>query len=194
MKVAVYVRVSTAGQNEAGQRRDIARWLEGNGLEATYFVDQKCGDDLNRPAFERLRAAVFAGEVKTVVCWKLDRLSRSLQDGINTLCDWLKAGIRVVSVTQQLDFSGPVGKLVATVLFAVAEMEQESRRERQSSGIGAVLADPAKRAEKYPGRKPGSTKAAPAEARRLLALGLKRDEIAKQLSVTTRSVARYLAS
>lgn len=189
MKVAVYIRVSTAGQNEAGQRREIDRWLKGHGLEAVYFVDKKSGDNLHRPAFERLQAAVFAGEVKTVVCYKLDRLSRSLQDGINTLTDWLKAKVRVVSVTQQLDFSGATGQLIAAVLFAVAQMEQETRRERQAVGIAA-----AREAGVYTGRKPGSTKVKPSDARRLAAKGLTHAEIAATLGVTRRSVIRYLAS
>ncbi|MBA4105683.1 MAG: resolvase [Pirellula sp.] len=185
--IAVYIRVSTAGQNEAGQRREIDRWLHGQGLEAAYYVDKKCGDDLRRPEFERLQAAVFAGEVKNVVCYKLDRLSRSLQDGINTLAGWCKSGVRVVSVTQQLDFSGATGQLVAAVLFAVAQMEQETRRERQAHGIAV-----AKAAGLYTGRKPGSTKAKPSEARRLAAKGLTQAEIAATLGVTRRSIIRYL--
>ena len=38
-------------------------------------------------------------------------------------------GVRLVSVTQQLDFAGPAGKMIASVLFAVAEMEQQTRRD-----------------------------------------------------------------
>src|SRR4051794_10116555 len=86
--VACYVRVSTVGQNEAGQRAEIERWLRGNGIDPAkmrWFVDKgKTGDNLRRPAFEQLQAAVFAGEVGTIVTYKLDRLSRSLLDGLNT--------------------------------------------------------------------------------------------------------------
>ena len=158
---AAYIRVSTAGQNSAGQRREITRWLKGNGIDdVRWFVDKETGDNLDRKAFQRLQEAIFNGEVKTVVCWKLDRLSRSLRDGINTLCDWCDRGLRVVSVTQQIDFNGTVGKMIASVLFAVAEMEQETRRERQAAGIEA-----AKERGVYQGRKPGSTKASPSLAR-----------------------------
>lgn len=87
--VAAYVRVSTVGQNEAGQRAELDRWLTGNGIDpgvVRWFVDKgRSGDSLKRPAFEQLQDAVFAGEVGTVVVWKLDRLSRSLRDGINVL-------------------------------------------------------------------------------------------------------------
>lgn len=184
----IYIRVSTAGQNEAGQRAEIERWLANHGIhDVRWFIDKRTGDNLKRPAFEKLQAAIFAGEVKTVVVWKLDRLSRSLQDGINTLIDWCKAGVRVVSVTQQLDFAGVTGQLVASVLFAVAQMETETRRERQAAGIRV-----AKQAGKYTGRKPGSTKADPARALALRAKGNTVDEIGKALDVGRATVYRLL--
>lgn len=190
MTTAVYIRVSTAGQNEAGQRADIERWLAGHGItDVQWFVDKRSGDSLKRPAFERLQAAVFAGEVKTVIVWKLDRLSRSLQDGINTLIDWCKAGVRVVSVTQQLDFSGVTGQLVASVLFAIAQMETETRRERQASGIRA-----AKKAGVYKGRKPGSYSADPARVAELKAKGLSASEIGTALDIGRATVYRLLGS
>ncbi|MBW3598180.1 MAG: recombinase family protein [Planctomycetes bacterium] len=190
MGIGVYIRVSTYGQNEAGQRREVQRWLKGQGIDprtVVWFVDKATGDNLNRPEFERLEAAIFNGELKTVIVWKLDRLSRSLQDGINTLCDWCGRGIRVVSVTQQLDFNGAAGKLIASVLFAIAEMEQETRRERQAAGIAA-----AKERGLYRGRRPGSTKAKPDRARRLRERGLTDGEIAEALGITRRTVQRYI--
>jgi DNA invertase Pin-like site-specific DNA recombinase len=187
--VAVYVRVSTIGQSEAGQRAEIQRWLDGHGIrDAVWYVDKRSGDTLKRPAFERLQKAVFNGEVSTIVVYKLDRLSRSLRDGINVLVDWCKAGIRVVSVTQQLDFSGPAGQLVAAVLFAVAEMEQETRRERQAAGIAAAKANGI-----YLGRKPGTYKAEPERAKDLAAKGLRPVEIAKALGISRATAYRYIA-
>jgi DNA invertase Pin-like site-specific DNA recombinase len=188
MTTACYLRISTVGQNEAGQRAEIERWLAGHGVQdARWYLDKETGDNLDRSDFARLQADVFSGEVKTVVVWKLDRLSRSLQDGINTLCDWLGRGVRLVSVTQQLDFAGPTGKLIASVLFAVAEMEQQTRRERQAAGIAV-----AKRQGRYRGRKPGTLKADAKRASTLRKRGLKDAEIAQALGVTRRTVQRYL--
>jgi len=188
--VACYVRVSTVGQNQAGQKREIKRWLEGNGIDPNsvgWFVDKESGDSLARPGFEKLQTAIFNGEVGTVVVWKLDRLSRKLRDGINTLCDWCERGLRVVSVTQQIDFNGTVGKMLAAVLLGVAEMEQETRRERQRAGIEAAKANGV-----YLGRKPGTTKAKPARAKALLERGNTHEEIATSLGVSRRTVIRYL--
>jgi DNA invertase Pin-like site-specific DNA recombinase len=190
MQTAVYIRVSTTSQNQASQRREINRWLRGNGIEdVAVYVDQSTGDNLRRPEFERLQKAIFNGEVKTVVVYKLDRLSRSLADGITTLTDWLSKGVRVVSITQQLDFSGATGKLIASVLFAVAEMEQETRRERQAAGIAA-----AKEQGVYLGGKAGRTKNGkkPARAVELRDRGLTYGEIAEAMSVSQSTVRRYL--
>jgi DNA invertase Pin-like site-specific DNA recombinase len=190
MSTAVYIRVSTVGQKEASQRQEIDRWLKGHGIKGVeYFVDKgRTGDNLKRPAFARLQAAIFAGEVKSVIVYKLDRLSRSLRDGINVLTDWLGQGVRVVSVTQQLDFSGATGQLVASVLFAIAAMEQETRRERQAAGIAAARANGV-----YLGRKAGTTKAKPARALELKAKGLTVAEISEAMGVSERTVFNYLA-
>lgn len=188
---ACYVRVSTVGQNEAGQRAEIERWLTGNGIapaSVRWFVDKgKSGDNLKRPAFEQLQAAVFAGEVETIVTYRLDRLSRSLRDGINTLGGWCEKGIRVVATSQQLDFNGRMGELLAAVLFGIAAMEQETRRERQAAGIAV-----AKKRGKYRGRKVGTTKAKPAQAVKLRDKGLSVDEIARSLGVSRNTVFVYL--
>jgi len=121
--------------------------------------------------------------------WKLDRISRKLQDGLNVLCEWCDRKLRVVSVTQQIDFNGTVGKMVAAVLLRISEMEQETRRERQRAGI-----DAAKERGVYLGRKAGTTKAKPLRAVELRQKGLAIGEIATAMSISTRTVRRYLSN
>ena len=190
MSVGIYIRVSTIGQNEAGQRAEIERWLRGNGIKgAKWYLDKESGDTLQRPAFERLQRDVFNGQITTIIVWKLDRLSRSMRDGVVTLCDWLDKGLRFVSVTQGFDFQNTIGKLIAALLFGVAEMEQETRRERQTAGIAV-----AKSNGTYKGRKAGSTKAKPNRAKQLRAGGLTIAEVATSLGVSRRTVSRYIAA
>lgn len=188
MTTAAYVRVSTVGQNEVGQRREIERWLKGNGVEGVrWYVDRDSGDHLARPGFEELQRDIFLGEIDAVVVWKLDRLSRTVRDGLATLCDWCDRGLRIVSVTQQIDFNGTLGKMIAAVLFGVAEMEQQTRRERQAAGIAA-----ARERGLYQGRKAGTTKARPARARQLREQGHSVEEIANALKISKRTALRYL--
>lgn len=188
--IAVYIRVSTTGQNEAGQREAITAWLRGQGHDpqaAVWYVDKHTATTTARPALDQLQAAIFAGLHAVVVLWRLDRLSRTQRDGINLLANWCEAGVRVVATTQQLDLAGATGRLIAGVLFAVAEMELETMKERQRVGIEA-----AKERGVYQGRKPGTTKAKPARAAELRGRGLTQAEVAAALGVSRTTVGRYL--
>jgi len=189
--VAAYCRVSTQHQRNDSQRAEIKRWLKGNGIKAAdvaWFEDKASSKTLKRPAFEELQRAIFEGTVKTVVVWKLDRISRG-QVGMNVLADWCDKQVRFVSVTQQIDLRGAVGRMLASVLFGFAEIELEYRRERQAAGIRE-----AKKRGVYTGRREGTTKAKPARAKELRDQGLTAAEVANAMGVSERSVFRYLTS
>ena len=163
--IGVYIRVSSHSQKSDSQHAEIQRWLEAHGhdLETVqWFEDKETGATLHRSGLIRLQEAIFAGTVKTVVVWKLDRIARSMQEGINTLSRWCECGVRVVSITQHIDLSGTVGHLVAGVLFAIAEIELQHVKERQTVGIAL-----AKQRGVYKGRKHGATKAKPQRAQRI---------------------------
>ena len=189
--IACYCRVSTRHQKNDSQRAEIERWLSNHQLNLAavrWFEDKDSGTTTQRLAFEQMQKAIFEGQVKTVVVWKLDRISRRQRDGINLLADWCERGVRVVSVTQQIDLSGAVGRMVASVMFGLAEIELEYRRERQAAGISV-----AKKAGSYKGRQKGTTKATPERARALQAQGLTAAEIANAMAVSRRTVFRYLS-
>lgn len=188
--IACYCRVSSRHQRTDSQKGEITRWLSANGINPAsvqWFEDHETAKTLKRPAFESLNQAVFQGRVRTVVVWKLDRLSRSQKDGINVLADWCDRGVRIVAVTQQLDLGGPLGRMVASVLFGLAEIELEYRRERQAAGIRIAKAKGV-----YRGRKTGTTKASPHRIRELRHRGLTAAEIANATGVSERTVFRYL--
>lgn len=143
-KTAVYVRVSTLDQESGiqSQEKALREYLNGHGIkDALWFRDRLSAKDTKRPALKQLQKAIFNGQVKTVICWKLDRLSRSIRDGVNLLTDWVSKDVRIVSVTQQLDFSGAMGSFVATLLFALAQMERENLRENTKRGMALARAN-----------------------------------------------------
>lgn len=188
--IAVYIRVSSTSQKSDSQKAEIRQWLKAHSIKPSsvqWFEDIETGTTLNRPAFQRLQAAIFNGEVKTVVVWKLDRLARKIRDGINTIADWCDKGIRIVSVTQQIDLSGPTGHLLASLLFGIAEIELQHSKERQSAGIAL-----AKKNGVYTGRQTGTTISNPERAQELRDKKFKIHEIANSLNVSKRTVSRYL--
>jgi DNA invertase Pin-like site-specific DNA recombinase len=189
--IVCYCRVSSRDQKHDSQKAEITRWLRNHRLSlrpGRWFIDKERGATLKRPAFDQLQKAIFDGTVQTVVVWKLDRLSRRQHEGIGLLAPWCDQGVRVVSITQQIDLTGAVGRMLASVMFGLAEIEQEYRRERQAAGIAV-----AKRKGVYQGRVKGTTKAPPDRAQRLRDRGLTAPAIATALGVHPRTVFRYLA-
>jgi DNA invertase Pin-like site-specific DNA recombinase len=190
--IAVYIRVSSHSQKGDSQKAAITHWLanHGHALAAVrWYEDTETGKTLQRAGFQALQADIFRGVVKTVIVWKLDRLARSLREGVNVLADWCQRDVRVVAVTQQIDLAGTVGHLIASLLFGLAEMELQHIKERQAAGIALAKAKGV-----YKGRQKGTVKANPQRAKALHAQGLSGQEIANALQVSARTVFRYLAT
>jgi len=190
--VAVYLRVSTADQSHDSQRSEVIAWLERQAIDparVAWYVDTESGRVASRKELDRLKTDVEGRQVKTVVVYKLDRLARDMLDGMELVGTWCKAGVRVASVTQPIDLSGTVGRVIAAVLFGFAEIEWTDRKERQAAGIAV-----AKSRGVYKGAKPGYRKAKPARAAALRAQGLTVPEISAALEVSERTAARYLAA
>lgn len=191
-KIGCYCRVSHRSQKNDSQEAEIKKWLKGNGISPSqieWYFDKETGKTLARPEFSRLQQDIFDGRIKTVVVWKLDRLSRRLRDGVNVLADWCERGLKIVVVTQQIELNGPVGRMIAAVMLGLAEIELEFRRERQTAGI-----EVAKKNGAYRGRARGTTKGKPQRARQLRKQGLTAAEIANAMSTSERTVWRYLTA
>ena len=196
MSTAVYLRVSTKGQKLDSQRREIERYLAGHGITDTrWFVDtistrKEIG---KRPGLAELRQAIFNGQIKTVVLYRLDRLARSIRDGINLLTDWINVDVRIVITTLQIDLSGALGQTVAALLLGLAQMEREAIRERQAAGIAAWQERLVRDGKRHPGGRPKGT--FKVDARRVVELrehGLTYREIGAALGISRPTVRKML--
>ena len=196
MSTAVYLRVSSKGQKLASQRREIERYLNGHGIkDVLWFVDtiSTRKEITERPGLTELRKAIFDGQVDTVILYRLDRLARSIRDGINLLTEWLDAGVRIVITTMQIDLNGALGQTVAALLLGLAQMEREVIRERQAAGIAAWRERLSTDGKQHPGGRPrGRYKVDPKRVAELRTRGLTYREIGSALGISVPTVRKML--
>lgn len=140
MKVA-YVRVSSVDQNEARQ----IEALKNHGIEK-WFSEKISGKNTDRPKLQELLEFVREGDV--VYIHDFSRLARSTKDLLDIVERLNSKGVSLVSNKENIDSSTPTGKLMLTMIGAIAEFERLNLLERQREGIQI-----AKTEGKYKGRK-----------------------------------------
>jgi DNA invertase Pin-like site-specific DNA recombinase len=176
-----YARTSTVEQ-EAGLDAQV-RDLRAAG--ATKLFTEQRSSIGDRP---RLAACLdYLREGDTLIVTKPDRLARSTAHLLSIVEDLGKRGVGVVLLSmggQRIDTRSATGKLMLTMMAAVAEFERELMLERQREGIAKAKAEGA-----YKGRAPTVARQAD-EMRKMLAAGMKPAEVARTLGVARSSVYR----
>lgn len=139
IRVALYARVSTSnhGQDVTLQTRELKEFIECRGWQlAGEYVDLGIsGSKDRRPELDRLMADARSREFDAVLVWKFDRFARSVSHLLRALETFQALGIDFVSLSESLDTSTPTGKMVFTVLGAVAELERSLIVERVKAGL-----------------------------------------------------------
>lgn len=149
MSNIAYVRVSTVEQNEARQiegleKHDIDKW----------FTEKVSGKNTDRPQLQAMLDYVREGD--TVFIHDFSRLARSTKDLLEIVEFLSGKGVHLVSNKENIDSSTPTGKLMLTMIGAIAEFERTNLLERQREGIAIQKElDKKRKAEdkKYKGRK-----------------------------------------
>src|SRR5437870_7087180 len=138
MKVALYARVSTINgqQDPEMQLRELREYCTRRGWEiSSEYVDHISGAKDKRPALDRLMADAHQRRFDAVVVWRFDRFARSTSHLLRALETFRALGVEFVSLSEQVDTSTPMGKMVFTVLGAVAELERSLIVERVRAGL-----------------------------------------------------------
>jgi DNA invertase Pin-like site-specific DNA recombinase len=139
MKAAIYARVSTTnnGQDPRVQTRELEEYCQRRGwkLAGEYVDTGISGAREKRPHLDRLMADAHRRRFDAVVVWKFDRFARSVSHLLRALETFKALGIEFVSLSEQVDTSTPTGKMVFTVLGAVAELERSLIAERVRAGL-----------------------------------------------------------
>lgn len=145
MAVYGYARVSTIQQNEG---RQLATLYNRYGIDQDHIYVDKCsGKNTDRPALKNMLDTLQSGD--KVVVSELSRLGRNTRDLLELTDQLITKQVDVVFDKEKIDSSTSTGRLMLTMLAAIAEFEREMILERQREGI-----DLAKQQGKYTGRKP----------------------------------------
>ncbi len=138
-RVAIYARVSTTnhGQDVSMQTRELRQFAEARGwtIAGEYIDEGVRGAKDSRPELNRLMADAHKRRFDIVCVWRFDRFARSVSHLLRALETFKALGIDFVSFSEQMDTSTPAGKMVFTVLGAVAELERSLIVERVRAGL-----------------------------------------------------------
>ncbi|MHB1940781.1 MAG: recombinase family protein [Candidatus Dormibacteria bacterium] len=138
LRVALYARVSTRDKDQDPELQlvPLREYVVSRGWVASEYVDEVSAADLvRRTAWHRLLEDARRRRVDRVMVWKLDRAFRSTLHALRTLEEFDGWGVGFACLTQELDTTSPTGRLVFTVLAAVAEMERSLIADRVREGM-----------------------------------------------------------
>lgn len=143
MKCVAYMRVSTEKQAEEGngldsQKRDIQKYAGINGLLISdwYIDDGYTGANMNRPALQRLIADCMAKKIDVIICFKLDRLSRGMVDGLYIIEKiFLPNNVSFKCVHDAVNYDDPMQQAYTQMMAVFAQLDKNTMALRMRGGM-----------------------------------------------------------
>ena len=140
VRVAIYTRVSTEeqvdGHSLSAQIELVQQYASQRGWDIVHIYEERgrSGKTALRPEFQRMLRAAEARLFDIVVVHKLDRFSRSLQDVLHYLGHLDKQGVSLISISENRDFTTPIGRLMLAMFAALAEWYVNNLSDETSKG------------------------------------------------------------
>ncbi|OPY30852.1 MAG: hypothetical protein A4E32_02177 [Methanomassiliicoccales archaeon PtaU1.Bin124] len=188
MRVALYPRVSRSDkdQNPENQLIKLREFVIRKGWTIYgEYVDFASGAAPSRPAFDRMMAEARGRHFDIILVVRIDRMARSVNQLLNILEKLNNYGVSLICTDQDIDTNSPTGKLLFTILGAVAELELELIRERTKDGLARAKAQ-----GKRLGRPPNP--ALTEQITRMREEGLSYREIGLQVGLSHQAVKKRL--
>lgn len=143
MKVGIYVRVSTTQQIDRDslrtQEERLRQYCKAQDFEVyknkPYKDEGISAKDTKRPGFEELMQDIKAGRIQVVIVTRLDRVTRSLKDLIELMEFLQQHNAKLISLTESIDTTGPMGRFIINLLGSIAQLEREIDSERVSADM-----------------------------------------------------------
>ncbi len=135
-RAALYMRVSTLDQHPETQLHDLRGLAAQRGYEivATY-EDRISGARAKRPGLDQMMADARSGKFDIVLVWAFDRLARSVRHFLEVLDELNHLNLEFVSLREQIDTGGPLGRAMIIIIGAIAELERSLIIERVRAGM-----------------------------------------------------------
>ena len=183
------MRVSTKGHGQTTDTQALAlrEYAERRGFQIVgeYRDEGISGSKDSRPALDRLMKDARARKFDVVIVARFDRFARSVSHLLRALEEFSHLGIDFVSLSESIDTSTPMGKMIFTVLGAVAELERNLIKERVHMGIS--------RARKQGKRLGRPKRVFDREKAQMMLHSMSVREVARQLGVSRGVVERALS-
>ncbi|MBW2003423.1 MAG: recombinase family protein [Deltaproteobacteria bacterium] len=141
MKAALYIRVSTTQQVDRDslktQEERLKQYCKARefSVHKLYKDEGISAKDKNRPALEALLKDAEDKKFNIVVFTRLDRITRSLQDLLFLVSFFEKHDIKLLSLNENINTEGPMGRFMLNLLGALAQLEREIDSERVSTDM-----------------------------------------------------------
>ncbi len=135
-RAALYMRVSSLDQHPETQLLDLRQMATQRGLEIVQeYTDKISGVKAKRPGLDQLMADARRGKFDVVLVWASDRIARSVKHFLEILDELNRLGIEYVSLRENIDTGGPLGRAIIVIVAAIAELERSLIIERVRAGM-----------------------------------------------------------
>jgi DNA invertase Pin-like site-specific DNA recombinase len=135
-KAALYCRISTGDQNLDTQLLDLREMAKQRGLEIVCeYSDVISGAKAKRPGLDKLMADARRRRFDVVLVAAFDRVARSVKHFLEVLDELNRLGIEFVSLRENIDTGGALGRALLTIIAAIAELERSLIVERVKAGM-----------------------------------------------------------
>ena len=185
-RAVVYARVSTGDQHLETQLLDLRELAKQRGLEIVReYTDVISGAKSKRPGLDSLMSDARRHRFDVVLVAAFDRIARNVRHFLDVLDELNHLNIQFISLRENIDTGGPLGRALLTIIGAIAELERSLIVERVKSGM---------RRAKLEGRRIGR---APLQVDRVALLrdrqrGLSLNQLARAYKISKASVCRVL--
>ncbi len=135
-KVAIYARVSTPDQHLETQLLDLREMAKQRGHEVVReYTDTISGAKAKRPGLDQLISDARRRRFDVVLVSAFDRVARNVRHFLEVLDELNHLGIEFVSLRENIDTGGPLGRAMVVIVGAIAQVERQAIVERVKAGM-----------------------------------------------------------